>query len=170
VYEFLRYRVADAMSRDPLVLAPDTTVRDAERVFEDHDFNGVPVVRDGRVIGFLTKLDLLAAFAFVPETIVPPYETIMRKPIAEVMTREPLCVPPEMPLTRVLALMLQTRNKSFPVLDRGRLVGIVAREDILHAVSHASRDHVAGRADARCEASALQAGVVPRLAKPARQT
>lgn len=151
MYEFLHYRAGDAMTRSPAVLEPHVSVRDAQHLFEEHDFNGVPVMDDGRLVGFLTKLDLLAAFAFVPAAIVPAYETIMRQPIAGIMTREPLTVSPDLPLTRVLALMLQTRNKSFPVVDRGRLVGIIAREDVLRALRQASHDREAAARRASTE-------------------
>jgi CBS domain-containing protein len=54
------------------------------------------------------------------------------------MTRQPLTVDPELPLTRVVELMVNTRNKSFPVVQDGRVVGIVARENVLIALRRAA--------------------------------
>jgi CBS domain-containing protein len=138
MYEFLSYRVADVMSAKPVVIRPDTSLADAEAIFERHDFNGLPVVSpEGRLMGIVTKLDLLKAFSFTPQSKIPPYDEIMRQPVERVMTEQPLTVAPDTPLTRVLQHMLDTRYKSFPVLQEDRLVGIVAREDIMRALRRA---------------------------------
>jgi CBS domain-containing protein len=143
VYEFLEYRVADAMTRNPVTITPRATLAETERLFERHDFNGLPVVDgDGRLLGFATKLDLLKAFQFTRERIVPPYDEIMGRTVDAVMTRDVECASPEMPLTRVLQRMIETRNRSLPVVDDERLVGVIAREDVLRAV----RGAVAGEA------------------------
>ncbi|PWG65523.1 CBS domain-containing protein [Spiribacter halobius] len=140
MYEFLRYRVVDAMTRDPVTVGPDTTLGELEALFARHDFNGVPVVReDGTLAGFATKLDMLKAFRFRPEAMVPPYDQIMAQPISGVMTTEPMTVPPDRPLTRVLDALVEQRVKSFPVVDTDRLVGVIAREDVLTALRRATR-------------------------------
>jgi CBS domain-containing protein len=54
------------------------------------------------------------------------------------MTRELVTVAPDIPLTRVLQKLVETRNKSLPVLDGARLVGVVAREDVLRALRRAA--------------------------------
>jgi CBS domain-containing protein len=57
----------------------------------------------------------------------------------EVMTRTPLyLVTPDMPLNRVLAAMLETGSKSFPVLDGDRLVGMISRADVVRALRAAA--------------------------------
>jgi CBS domain-containing protein len=138
MYEFLSYRVADVMSAQPVMIRPDTSLADAEAIFERHDFNGLPVVSpDDSLVGVLTKLDLLKAFSFTPQSKIPAYDEIMRQPAERVMTRQPLTVAPDTPLTRVLQHMLDTRYKSFPVLEADRLVGVVAREDIMRALRRA---------------------------------
>ena len=134
MHEFLAYRVADAMSPRPMAIAPHTPLAAVEQLFEEHDFNALPVVEGERLVGVITKLDVLKAFTFTRETAIPPYEDIMRQPAGQVMTRTPHTVTPDVPLTRVLAAMVETRNKSFPVLDRDRLVGMIARADVLRAL------------------------------------
>jgi CBS domain-containing protein len=135
MYEFLRVSVADAMTRDPVVIGPETTLREAEALFERHSFNGLPVVDPGgRLLGILTKLDVLRAFRFTPDSIVPHYAQIMEGHVEAVMTRDPLSFSPGAPLTRVLEELVRTRHKSFPVVEGGRVVGIVAREDVLSAL------------------------------------
>ena len=137
MYEFLSYQVKDVMSR-PISVGPQTTLGEVEQILEKNGFNALPVVdRAERVIGLVTSLDLLKAFAFTEDSILPPYDDIMRRPIEGLMTRDPLTVTPRSPLTRVLEKMVDTRDKSFPVVEDGRLVGVVAREDVMKALRRA---------------------------------
>lgn len=137
MYEFLDYQVQDVMSQ-PVTIRPQASLGEAEQLLEKHRFNGLPVVDvTGDLVGFVTSLDLLRAFTFGEDTILPPYEDIMRRPVEDVMTREPHTVRPRTPLTRILRKMIDTRNKSFPVVDDDRLVGIVAREDVMRALRRA---------------------------------
>jgi CBS domain-containing protein len=137
VYEFLDFHASDVMS-EPVSVGPDATLADAERILEERGFNGLPVVADGALVGFVTSLDLLEAFAFSTDSILPPYDEIMRRPVSTVMAREPATVQLRTPLTRVLQKMVETRNKSFPVVDADdRLVGVVAREDVIRALRRA---------------------------------
>jgi CBS domain-containing protein len=135
MYAFLSLRVSDAMTREVITVGPETPLRDVEALFERHGFNGVPVVdASGALLGFLTKLDLLRACAFSTQSIVPHYEAILALPARRAMTSRPETVHPEMPLTRVLEKLVRTRWKSLPVVQDGRLEGIVSREDVLKAL------------------------------------
>ena len=134
-YGFLGLKVADAMTREVVTIAPGTELQEIEAIFERHSFNGVPVIDDAdRLLGVVTKLDLLRAFAFSERTIVPHYEELSHLTAERVMSRDPCTVAPELPLTRVLEELVRTRYKSFPVVEHGRLVGMVSREDVLAAL------------------------------------
>jgi FOG: CBS domain len=139
MYEFLDYVVSDVMSK-PTTIGPDATLAEMEQLLEKTGFNGLPVVDAGALVGFVTSLDLLDAFGFTSDAILPPYDDIMRKPVSSVMVREPAVVQPNTRLTRVLEKMIATRNKSFPVVDpkTDRLVGVVAREDVMQALRRAA--------------------------------
>jgi CBS domain-containing protein len=139
VHEFLEYRVHHVMTRAPETIEPRATLAEAEAIFENRDFNALPVVEsDGSLVGIFTKLDFLAAFAFTPASLIPPYEELMRRRVGEQMTRDVLTVDPDLALTRVLQQLVETRNKSLPVVEAERLVGIVAREDVLRALRRAA--------------------------------
>jgi CBS domain-containing protein len=97
------------------------------------------VESDGRLVGMVTKLDVLKAFVFTSETLLPRYQDIMSRSIESVMTVSPHLVEPKLPLTGVITLMLETRHKSFPVVSDGRLVGVIAREDLLRALRHSAQ-------------------------------
>ena len=140
MYEFLDYRVQDVMNR-PVSVGPDATLAEVELLLEKHGYNALPVVDAGeRLLGLVTSLDLLRAFDFSEDTILPPYEQVMQRRVQQVMTRDVLTVCPMTPLQRVIEKIVDTRNKSFPVVDGDRIVGVVAREDVMLAL----RQGVAG--------------------------
>ncbi len=141
MYDFLNYCVRDYMTEHPQTVRTDARLRELQEIFEQHDFNGVPVVDDeNRLMGVVTKLDLLKAFSFNIEAMVPQYEAIMERTVATIMAREPITVSPDLPLTRTLQRIVEMRTKSFPVVeDHQRLAGIIAREDILRALRDATR-------------------------------
>jgi CBS domain-containing protein len=134
VYEFLDYRVQDVMNR-PVTVRADASLAEVEALLEKHGFNALPIVDEGeRLLGLVTSLDLLRAFDFPEDTILPPYEEVMQRPVTAVMTRDVLTVCPLTPLHRVVEKLVDTRNKSFPVVEDDRVVGIVAREDVMVAL------------------------------------
>ena len=142
MYEFLHYQVRDAMTPDPITIHSDTRLREVEELFEAHDFNGVPVVDPHRrLLGILTKFDLLKAFCFDAHAMVPRYDEIMEQTAETVMTRDPVCVSPQLPLSRLLQKLVEMRAKSLPVVDDGRLVGIISREDVLKVLRRATVAH-----------------------------
>jgi CBS domain-containing protein len=104
-------------------------------MFERDDFNAYPVEDDGQMVGLVTKFDFLKCFAFTPIQMVPHYDDLMKRTVADVMTSEFIYVRSDTKLTRVLQLMVEHRFHSVPVIDSGhRLEGMVARGDILRAL------------------------------------
>ena len=146
MYEFIYYQVRDVMTSDPLTVNKHVTLSDVEAIFEEHDFNGLPVVDEShRLIGLITKLDLLKAFAFTEKSKIPHYNSIMDQKISRVMTKDPRVVYPEMLLTRVLQHMIDTGHKSFIVVENDVVIGIVAREDIIRALRKAGQAEIPAR-------------------------
>jgi CBS domain-containing protein len=138
MYEFLEYQVADAMSYHPVAITRATSLAEVEALFERRDFNCLPVTEEGALLGVVTKLDVIKAFAFTTRTMIPPYAEIMKQPAESVMTLHPVTVTPDVSLTRVLQLMAETRFRSFPVVIGALLIGMISREDILRALARAA--------------------------------
>jgi CBS domain-containing protein len=126
------------MTYRPLTVTRATTIAEVEALLARHDFNCIPVSEEGVLLGIVTKLDVLRAFAFGPQTLLPRYDEIMEQPIETVITHHPITVTPDVSLTRVLQTMTETRHRSFPVVIGALLVGIIAREDVLRALRRAA--------------------------------
>jgi CBS domain-containing protein len=140
MYRFLESTVEKYMTRAVRTVTRQITMRELEALFEKYDFNSFPVVEEGKMLGIVTKFDFLQAFAFTTGQMLPPYDKLMRRPVAEVMTEAVVHVEPTAPLTRVLQLMVGLKNRSFPVIGSDRqLLGMISREDLMRALKEATR-------------------------------
>jgi CBS domain-containing protein len=140
VYRFLEGTAAQYMTRAVTTVTRQTTMRELEALFEKHDFNSFPVVEKEKMLGIITKFDFLRAFAFTAGQMVPHYDELMRRPVAEMMTEAVVHVEPAAPLTRVLQLMVSLKSRSLPVIGPDhQLVGMISREDVMRALKEATR-------------------------------
>jgi len=140
LYKFLDRTVAGYMTRSVKTVARELAVNDLGDMFERDDFNSYPVEDDGQVVGIVTKFDVLKCFVFTPNQMVPPYEQLMKRTVADVMTSEFIYVRTDTKLTRVLQLMIDHRLRSVPAIDNEhRLEGIIARRDVLRALAECAR-------------------------------
>ena len=141
MYRFLEETAGSYMTRNVTTVTRETTIRELGEMFDRDDFNTYPVVENDEVIGIVTKFDVLKCFAFTPNQMLPRYNDLMNRTVADVMTSEFIYVRPDTKLTRVLQLMVEHRIRSLPVTDGDNLlVGIVAREDIVKALAAAAKD------------------------------
>jgi CBS-domain-containing membrane protein len=139
MYRFIECTASQYMTAAVRTVMRQTTKRELEDLFETHDFNGFPVLEEGRMLGIVTKFDFLRAFAFTTGQMVPHYDELMRRTVADVMTEAVVHVEPSAPLTRVLQLMVGVKARSFPVIGPGhQLVGMISREDVMRALRDAT--------------------------------
>jgi CBS domain-containing protein len=135
MYRFLACSAAEYMTSAVRTVERKVTMRELEGLFAEYDFNAFPVVEEGRVLGIVTKFDFIRAFAFTTDQMVPHFDELMSRTVADVMTEAVVHVDPDTPLTRVLQLMVNLKARSFPVLNSGRrLIGMISREDIIRAL------------------------------------
>jgi len=136
LYKFLQQTVADYMTRNVKTVTRELPVGELNEMFERDDFNTYPVEEDTQIIGLVTKFDVLKCFAFTPSQMVPHYDDLMNRTVADIMISAFIYVAADTRLTRVLQLMVEHRIRSIPVMDNEhRLVGIVTRRDVLRALS-----------------------------------
>jgi CBS domain-containing protein len=134
----------DVMSKTVVTVRPHMRARAAAAMLVANGFTGAPVVTaEGVVRGMVSEADLLRGQA-IPHPDRPDATTDVTA--AEVMTPEPLTMRPTDDLAVVVAMMLKCGVRSVPIVDDGRLVGIVSRRDVLRCV--AQRELVARGAEA----------------------
>ena len=132
---FIEQIVANHMTRDVKTVARGVTLRELGDFFEKDDFNTYPVEENGQVVGLVSKFDHLACFVFTPAHMMPRYNDLMKRTVADIMTSDFIYVGADTRLTRVLQLMVDHRIRSIPVVDNHqRLAGIISREDVMHAL------------------------------------
>ena len=135
LYLFLEQIVADHMTRDVKSVTRGISLRELGALFEKDDFNAYPVEEGSQVVGVVSKFDHLACFIFTPAHMIPRYDDLMKRTVADVMTSEFIYVGEDTKLTRVLQLMVNHRLRSMPVIDSDqRLAGMISREDVMRAL------------------------------------
>lgn len=145
--------VSQVMTTDVITFTPDETVEVATRRLLDRNVDGAPVVdEDGAVIGMLSADDLLVqetqlhyptVFSLFGAYLELPsshrkFEEELRRAVGavvgDVMHRDPVTCAPDDTLERAASLMHERKVSRLPVITDGRLVGIVARGDLLRAL------------------------------------
>ncbi len=143
-------RVRDVMSPDPLHVGPQTPVHDVVHLLAEHEFNAVPVVEGGRVVGIISQRDLIDR-AGMPLRVglFAEYDRLERerllpsgtRPAREIMSSPVVTTLPDGSLERAIEVMVAKDLKRLPVVDReGRLEGMLSRIDVLNAVSRHAPD------------------------------
>ena len=136
---------ADIMTRRVLTLSPEHSVRHAARLMLDNRISGLPVCNDeGDLVGILSEGDLLRRSELgseaLKETGIRPRqdpETCIKAHswrVGDVMTKDPVTIESDASVDQIAALMVTHAIKRVPVVQRGHLVGIVSRRDILEPV------------------------------------
>lgn len=134
-------KVKDLMTRDLLTLAPNTTIREAAEILATEHVSGAPVVRAGAPIGMISARDLLDFIAGLPadpDAVSGGMEhgILDDHTVEEAMTRGPLTtIAPEAPASRAAEIMQQEQVHRLPVVEHGRLVGIITTTDLVKAVA-----------------------------------
>jgi CBS domain-containing protein len=139
LYTFLEQIVADHMTRDVKTVTRSVSLRELGDLFEKDDYNAYPVEEGSQVVGLVSKFDYLACFAFTPAHMIPRYDDLMKRTVADVMTSEFIYVGEDTKLTRVLKLMVDHRLRSMPVTNGDqRLAGMISRDDVMRALQDVS--------------------------------
>jgi len=143
MYRFLECTVEKYMTRRVHTVTLDVSLAELSVRFETYDFNAFPVVEGRDLLGIVSKLDFLQAFAFTTGQMIPRYDDLMKRTVREVMTEAVVHVEPAQRLTRVLQLMVSLKSRSFPVLDADRrLVGMISREDVMRALKETTQGDI----------------------------
>lgn len=141
MYRFIEQTVDHYMTREVRTVSRDLTMDELNDLFASDDFNAYPVVDRTEMVGLVTKFDFLKCFALTLSSMLPRYDELMKRTVADVMVHEFIYVNAATRLVRVLQLMVEHRLRSIPVLGEGyRLVGIISREDVMRALRDSTAD------------------------------
>ena len=147
--------VADIMDPDPPTVAPEDSVERVLRVLDENELPGVPVVTaGGRCVGIITDDDLVMtgedADLHLPHyfelfgglVFLEPlshFRDRLRKATAataeDLMTRDPVTVEAGAPVKEAARLIAAKKHNRLPVIEHGRLVGVVTRVDVLDGLT-----------------------------------
>jgi len=142
-------KVKDIMTKELITVSPDTEIVQATKLLLENRINGIPVTDEtGKLVGILCQSDLIAQqkklpipsfFTFLDglitltsmKQIEKQVQKIAAITVAQAMTPNPVTVQPETDIETVAALMVDNNFHTIPVVDKGELVGIVGKEDVL---------------------------------------
>ena len=127
-------RVKDLMSHAPEVVSPDAHLHDVLVKMNRTGYRHLPVVENDRLIGIITDRDLRLAVnsPVVEEGAELKRETVLDGVrVDQCMTRDPQCVSSNTPAHEVAELLSLNKFGAMPVVDEGKLVGMISYIDFL---------------------------------------
>lgn len=130
-------KVGDIMSTNVVTVTEDTLVDDAKKIMDAHRIRRLPVMKKDKLVGLVTKHMLLEA-APSPATSLNIWELhylLSKMTVNKIMVKNPFTIFPDMPVEEALQLGQEKGYGGFPVVEDGRLVGVVTESDIVRMMT-----------------------------------
>ncbi len=142
-------KAQDIMSKNVITINSQASVKELAKLLTSHHISGIPVVDDaGKVVAVVTESDLIdqSKKLHIPTVITildsvfylenpDKMETEMKKiagtKVGDICSAPPQSVKPETPLDEIATIMAEQNIHTLPVLDQGKLVGIIGKKDII---------------------------------------
>ena len=142
----------DIMTRDVITVTAETTIRELAEIMTRHRIGSVPVVDDkGALIGIVTESDLIEQDKnFHIPTVISLFDWVIYlesekkfekelkrmtgQTVGDIYTKEAMTVEPQTTISEIADIMCDKRIHSLPVVDAGKLVGIVSRIDLIRSM------------------------------------
>lgn len=143
----------DVMTREVVTIGPEASVEDLAKLLEGRRISGVPVLdAQGGLVGVVTQSDLvqrsrdldlppalnildLHLFLETPSHFQKRLEKLLGNKVKDVMTEDPVTVAPDTPVNEIARLMSSKKVHTLPVLEYGKLVGIVCKLDLIRGLA-----------------------------------
>ena len=149
-------KASDIMTAQVITVNPDTAVRHIAALLYKHRISAVPVLDDGKLVGIVSEADLLHRHEIGTEGTarssswwlqllsadrsVAEYVKSHATRARDIMTKDVISVAPDTPIAHIARLFEKHRVKRVPVLQSGRLVGIVSRSNLVQALAASGRN------------------------------
>lgn len=130
-------RMRDVMTKNPITVGSDTPIADAKRIMKEKNIRRLPVVEKGKLVGIVTERMILEASPS-PATSLSIYEVhylLSKMKVKEIMVKNPITVSPDTTFEETLLLGQEKRIGAFPVVDKGKLVGIATESDLVRFIT-----------------------------------
>ena len=130
-------RVRDVMTREMITVEPETPIFQAQELMREHQVRKLPVVTGGRLVGMMTH-DLFMEVTPSKATgfgVQEMHYLLNEMKVNQVMDKNPVTVSPDMPFEEALNLGQQKGNTGFPVMEDGKLVGIITNGDVIRLLN-----------------------------------
>ena len=130
-------RIGDIMTENPLTVDSETSIFDAKRIMKENNIRRLPVVDKGRLAGMVTERMILEASPS-PATSLSIHELhylISKMKVKEIMVKNPITISPDTTFEEALLLGQEKRIGAFPVMDKGKLVGITTESDLVRFIT-----------------------------------
>lgn len=153
-------QASDIMTTNVITVRPNASIFEAATLLTEHHISGIPVVDEGgAVVGILSESDLLhrvetgtgkpqrswfGEFLHSTRKLAGEYLKENAVKVNDVMTRNVVSVSPSTQLSEIADVLERLHIKRVPVLDQGKLVGIVSRANLIRALASAARPDQAG--------------------------
>ena len=126
-------RVGDYMTRDPITVEEDASMKDAILLLRMHHIRHLPVAVGKLLVGLVTDRDIKRASPSILAGIdKAEFEQFMEDtPVSRIMTREPFTVTEDTPLSEAIQILIDRKFGSLPVVDGREIVGIFTEIDAL---------------------------------------
>ena len=124
--------VRNWMTPSPITITLQTTLPEAHRLMDKHYVRRLPVIKQGKLVGIVTRGDIRQAQASNATTL-SVYELnylLDQIPAKEFMAYRPITISPDAPIAEAARLMLQYKIGGLPVIENGELVGIITETDL----------------------------------------
>lgn len=124
--------VRDWMTAQVITITPQTTLPEVQRIMLEHKIRRLPVVKSDKLVGIVTLGDIREAKPS-DATTLSIYELnylMDRLTVKDFMTPNPITIPPDATIVEAARLMVEHKVGGLPVVDHGKLVGIITETDL----------------------------------------
>ena len=140
-------RVRELMTAKPITIDPETPMLEARQRMAEERIRHLVVVDDARVVGIVTDRDVRLNLPS-PATSLSVWEINYLLPqltVGGVMTKSVIVVDPDRPIAEAARIMMDHKIGALPVVEEGRLVGIITESDFVRAMAGSSRRRMTER-------------------------